>query len=84
MSAPRALPVAAAVCALLLTIGCSGGKGSGTTNDLDGGVGTSSTTRQQAPGTTGGVTGGGTQGNQQQQPNGPTSTTRVTSQSAGG
>jgi hypothetical protein len=73
-----------AAVAVVAAVGCSGGKGSGTRNELDGGVGSSSTSTVQAPGTTGGTTAGATQGNQQQQPNGPTNTTRVTSQSNGG
>jgi hypothetical protein len=86
MAFPRtAAWTAAAACAALLTLGCSGGKGSGVTTDVDGGVGTSSThTTRQAPGTTGGTTGGAVQGNQQQQPGGPSSTTPMTSQGYGG
>jgi hypothetical protein len=81
----RRLPLLLApAVALLLAVGCSGGKGSGTTNDLDGGVGSSSSSTVQAPGTTGGTGQGAVQGNQQQQPSGPTNTTRVTTQDAGG
>jgi hypothetical protein len=77
----RRILLAVATCALVLTVACSSGDGSGTTNDLDGGVGSSTTATVQAPGTTGGTSGGATQGNQQQQPGGPTNTTRVTAQS---